>query len=422
VYGKVWFGILLGALAIRVAAGCWWEHRLPEGAKFAFPDSETYWELARSVARGKAVEMNPDRRVFRTPGYPLVLAGVFCLADEPPVLWARWLGALLGTLAVGGVAALAGLLFDRQTALMAGAVAAVYPEAISMSTFVLSEAPFCPLMTLQLCLWTLAWRSSSRGRQAGWSLAGGAVAGLATLTRPSWLLFTPCAAALAVLAAGDRRKQARLGLWLLVGLAAAMAPWWVRNWRVAGCWVPTTLQVGESLYDGLHPQATGASDMRFVDGFRQQLREEDAQRLATAERDGCFEARLDRRMRDAAIAWAVRHPGRVAELAVIKFARIWNVWPNEPALRNWPLRIVLAASYLPVLALGLCGVWQTARRGWPYVLCLAPAVYFTALHVVFVGSIRYRQPALLVLIVPAAGCLVRWWRSRGASKEVAPAA
>jgi hypothetical protein len=99
-------------------------------------------------------------------------------------------------------------------------------------------------------------------------------------------------------------------------------------------------------------------------------------------------------------------------LAAIKFARIWNVWPNETSLRNWGFRAVLTIAYLPVLAAGLWGVWRTAGRGWPYVLCLVPAVYFTALHVVFVGSIRYRQPALLVLIVPAAGLVVQWWRGR----------
>ena len=151
--------------------------RLPGGVKFAFPDSEAYWELARAVADGGPFELNPDRRVFRTPGYPAVLAGVFLLAgDEPPVLWARWLGAVLGVLAVGGVMALAGLLFDWQTALVAGAAAAVYPDAVAMSTFVLSEAPFCPLMMLQLCCWTrrLAGRqfAASSGLGAGGRLGG----------------------------------------------------------------------------------------------------------------------------------------------------------------------------------------------------------------------------------------------------------
>jgi hypothetical protein len=116
-------------------------------------------------------------------------------------------------------------------------------------------------------------------------------------------------------------------------------------------------------------------------------------------------------MRDAAVAWAVGNPGRVAQLAVVKFARIWNIWPNEAALRNWLFRTVLTVAYLPVLVLGLWGIWRTAGRGWPYVMCLLPAVYFTALHTVFVGSIRYRQPALLVLMVPAAGWVVQWWRT-----------
>ena len=70
-----------------------------------------------------------------------------------------------------------------------------------------------------------------------------------------------------------------------------------------------------------------------------------------------------------------------------------------------------------VLVLGLAGIWRTARRGWPYVLCFIPAVYFTLLHVVFVGSIRYRQPAMLVLIVPAAGWLLESCRRTGPSHE-----
>jgi len=166
---------------------------------------------------------------------------------------------------------------------------------------VLSEAPFCPLMLLQLCCWTLAWRAELPRRQAAWALAGGLAAGLATLMRPSWLLFTPVAVALGLLRPSDWRRHVWLGLWLIVGLVAAMAPWWVRNWQVAGRFVPTTLQVGESLYDGLNPQATGASDMRFVDQFRADLRAQDAAHPWAADRDGCFEARLDRRMRDAAI-------------------------------------------------------------------------------------------------------------------------
>jgi 4-amino-4-deoxy-L-arabinose transferase-like glycosyltransferase len=254
--------ILLIACAVRLAAGCWWQQRLPPGTRFGFPDSEAYWHLAQTLVRGEPFQMNPDRRVFRTPGYPATLASLFLLVgDDPPVVWARALNALLGTLAVGGVMGLAYPLFDGRAALLAGLAAAVCPDAIATGVFVLSEAPFCPLLMLQLVLGTWAWKSRAAPQAAGWAAASGVAAGLATLMRPSWLLFTPFALAV-VWFVRPRRTEAQafpfpggrrytlVSLCMLLGLVTAMSPWWIRNWRVTGSFVLTTLQVGESLYDG----------------------------------------------------------------------------------------------------------------------------------------------------------------------------
>jgi len=409
VYRTLVITVLLVSLGLRLAAGCWWQNRLAEDTKFGFPDSESYWALAETIAEGRPYQMGPDRQVFRTPGYPLLLAGLFIASNgEPPVLWARILNALLGTVAVGAVILLAHLLFNEKAALVAGVAAAVYPGAISTSTFVLSEAPFCPFMLLHLALWTLASKTSDVKRQAVLGAAGGVLAGIATLMRPSWLLFAPFAIAVGLcvipwLAERQFRRHVWVGGWMIVGLATTMMPWWIRNWQVTGGFVPTTLQVGESLYDGLSPEATGASDMVFVDRFRQQLREEDAQRNTSVSDPASFEKRLDRRMRDEAVAWAKANPGQALWLAAVKFARIWNVWPNESSLRQPAFCAVVTVGYLPILIFGMCGVWKYARRSWPYLLCFLPAVYFTCLHMVFVGSIRYRQPAMLPLIVLAAG-------------------
>ena len=159
--------VLLAALGLRLAAGGWWQTRL-EGP-FFFGDSESYWDLARTIARGEPYEVGTDRaRVFRMPGYPVLLAPLFLAGgDHPPVLWARALSAVLDTLAVAGVGWLAWRLFDPRAGVLAATLAALYPGSIAVGTLVLSEAPFCPLMLLSLGLWTAAWQSPTTRRAAG---------------------------------------------------------------------------------------------------------------------------------------------------------------------------------------------------------------------------------------------------------------
>ena len=396
----------------RCSAWCWpppWQSAwgrasggsvvCPQTAQFGFADSESYWALGRQIARGEPYQFGEeDARVFRTPGYPLLLASLFWVGgDQPPVMWARALGAVLGTLAVGGVCWLTRLLHDGPTSLLAASMAAVYPGAISMSVFVLSESLFCPLMLLQFVLWIVAWRSP-RGNSVWWlATLSGCAAGAATLVRPAWLLFTPLAILVFALGYPERGRQLRIAGFLLAGFVLTMSPWWIRNFAVTGRFVPTTLQVGASLYDGLNPRATGASNMWW-----------DERTFPLPEVHD--EIGRDRQLRQAALSWAEQNPGRVLRLAGIKLLRMWNFWPNEPSLGSWPLRLALMFTYGPVIALAAGGAGLFTRRGWPHALCWLPAAYLTALHVVFVSSIRYREPAMLALIVLAAGAAAVAWR------------
>jgi 4-amino-4-deoxy-L-arabinose transferase-like glycosyltransferase len=411
----IWAGILALALGVRIASGIWWQSRLPPDTRFRFGDSEAYWDMGKGLDQGKPLQYGKVRnfRIFRTPGYPLLLAGLFQVcgdgrdaAHEPPVLCGRVLSAILGTIAVGGVGMLGYLLFGARTAVIAGVVVALYPEAIALSTFVLSEAPFCPLMVLHLVAWTLAWQAPDMKQRISWSIAGGVAAGLATLMRPSWLLFLPFAVPMGLVFYRERFKQLVIAGVMLAGLCVTMLPWWIRNYQIAGRFVPTTLQVGASLYDGLGPQATGTSEMSFVPGFvREQVAADEAAANAGEPLEGIFEDRLDRRMQRAAVEWARQNPGRVLELAGIKFLRMWSPLPNAAEFQSTMLRLALAITYTPVILLALFALWRFARRGWPYLLCFLPAFYFTCLHCVFVSSLRYRQPAMLVLIVLAAGVI-----------------
>ncbi|NLE37857.1 MAG: glycosyltransferase family 39 protein [Pirellulaceae bacterium] len=410
--------LLLVAFVARLAAGFWWQSRVGDG--FGFGDSESYWSLGRAIASGEPYRFgNAESRVFRTPGYPLLLAPLFLIGGpETPPVWGRVLGACFGTLSVLGVWWLARRLFGPEAGRLAGAAAALYPEAVAGSILVLGEAPFCPLMLANLALWIAAWQSDSPRRAFWTACAAGATAGAATLVRPSWLLFLPFAIAAGLIleratgwaedeslntggASARRGGPLWLGAAMFLGLVVVMAPWWIRNAAVIGHFVPTSLEVGASLADGLGPQATGASDMAFVDRVIEQ------ERLEPNSPAVPFEVQLDRRMREDALDWAWRHPGRVIRLASVKFVRMWNVWPNEASLSGWSVRLLVMLTYVPVVFLGILGAAKTIRRGWPYWLCWFPAIYFTLLHVVFVSSIRYRQPAMLTLIVLAAGVTVR---------------
>ena len=400
--------LLVIAFAVRLAAGWVWQSRLD--GRFGMGDSESYWALGLAIAEGKPYECGPEHaRVFRTPGYPILLAPILRLAgdEQIAVLVARAEAALLGVLAVAGVWWLTRLLFDQRAALIAAALATFYPGAIALSALILSEAPFCPLVLLQLAFWTIAWRTRTPAQTTMFSFCGGLAAGAATLMRPSWLLFTPLAAAVGLLSHGRNAlllRHVAIAFWMILGLVTAMLPWWVRNACVTGRFVPTTLQVGASLYDGLNPDATGASNMDFVPRFAAQQRQEAVEPGGTS--NDSFEWRLDRRLRAEAIAWAEANPGRAVQLAGVKFLRMWNVWPNEPRLSSWPTGWAVLFTYTPLLFFAIMGAWRTLDRGWPYILCWLPAVYFTLLHTVFVSSIRYREPAMLALLALAAGAML----------------
>ncbi|MBP86103.1 MAG: hypothetical protein CMJ64_05205 [Planctomycetaceae bacterium] len=408
--------VLVVAFALRLGAAFWWESRIAPGTQFAWGDSYSYWILGEKIARGEPYEYGPGpARVFRTPGYPFVLSSLLMFSDEPPVLWARVLGCLFGAATVGGVIWLTRCLFSERGSLIAGLLAALYPGAIGMSVFVLSEAPFCPLMLGQLVAWIAAYQTSNARQTTAYALLAGVLAGLATLVRPSWLLFTPFACGVGITFAGQRRRQLLVGIAMAAGIIVSMLPWWVRNYGITGKLTLTTTQFGASLYDGLNPNATGESDMQFVARFVEEQRQADAASGNTPL--GTFEERLDDRMRDASVAWMQQHPGRALQLAAIKVARMWSPWPNAAQFQSWRFRVLILGGYLPLIVLAVWGAIRFCRQDWSFSLCVMPAIYFTCLHAVFIGSIRYRQPPMLALIVLASGIIDGWWRNRLAAER-----
>ena len=415
---RFWFALLLLALFLRLGAAVYWQEKICAKnsvgvTPFFFGDSETYWELGRKIAEGKPYEFSEFRwQMFRTPGYPVILAPLFAMYGEnPPVYAARFLGAILGTLTVAAVGWLSFLLFhNRDAARLAAFIVACDPCQILTSILVLSEAPFCLLMVLQIAFWIKGRENvAMRSVCLHFTLCGTLYAA-AVYCRPSWLYFVPFAFLFEIVGLLLFRKRWKIGLPRLLGttmlvlvvFTLLMLPWWHRNYEISGRFVTTSLQMGPSLYDGLGPQADGSSRMDFVDRFRE---EEQTNPSGDPNKD-IYEYRVDNRMKQASIQWAKQNPGRVIELAGIKFVRFWNFWPNEPSFSSLPVRVLIFVTYVPVLVCAIGGIFTTWKRDFSFWLCWIPAVYFTALHLIFVSSLRYRIPAMLLLTVLATGFLL----------------
>jgi len=192
---------------------------------------------------------------------------------------------------------------------------------------------------------------------------------------------------------------------LLAAFGVAYFPWVWRNHAVSGHWVITTLWVGPSLYDGLNPAATGDSDMAFFD------EENLLGRMSEYE--------MDQEYRRRAWAFVAANPGRTIALAFIKAGRYWSPLPNAEQFAQPLIKFGLLIATLPLYVFAAVGLW-THRRDWRlWLATLGPAVFFCAVHMLFVGSIRYRLPAEMPLwILAAAGVVAacpRWFvHGRGA--------
>jgi 4-amino-4-deoxy-L-arabinose transferase-like glycosyltransferase len=411
---------LVAALAARSVAAIalqWYLSKQGANRLCVFDDANYYWLLARTIRDGAVYQIvewgSIAHKALRTPGYPLFLATCQAVFGEWP-LGVRLVQAVLGSLSVGLVYFLAarfahhsteqGTFFAASAPLAAAFLAAINPYYIVLSELLLSEALFMPFMLATLVGLAIIWRKRHEldrltpTQDALVAIASGAAAGAAILTRPSFALFPPLALLCwlgASAAARDRRAfavAARCSLLFTVGLALVMSPWWIRNAQTYGRFIGTSVWFGASLYDGLNPHATGASDMRFMN-------EPDIRTLAELDQD--------RELTHRAIGFVRENPARAIELGLIKLGRYWSPWPNSEQFSSALGALASAAVVIPTYLLILVGAWKCRRELRALLLLGGPLVYFCAVHTIFVSSIRYRIPGEMV----AAALAGIGWRS-----------
>ncbi len=413
--------VLLLAAAARGGVLLWAER---QPAQFDFPDSRRYLVVARHLAAGEGPIESPEVRAGTDPLYPALLAAGLRLgwAEEDVdgaslMRFGRMVNGLFGVISVALLAAFARRLFGERAALAAAAILAVDPILLYFNALVLTET--CYTALLLAAFYCLARTAGREGVM--WAAAAGGFLGLATLTRSSSLflplVLAPFAAAGvgAVVRLGEAGRsrhvpaimqRAAVGIVFLVGAAAPLLPTVLRNYALFDRWVVVRTGSGASLMEALGPWADGGPGMDRI--------------VYPAMPEGADEVERDRRCRAAAWEWARAHPGEAARLAWVKFRRTWSVTINAPGYSGWRYRAVGWMTVAPVYVLAAVGAARLWRRGgarfsaagWGgravLAWLLAVPVYFTLVHMVFVGSVRYRVPAMPFLFVLAAVGLAGW--------------
>jgi hypothetical protein len=100
------------------------------------------------------------------------------------------------------------------------------------------------------------------------------------------------------------------------------------------------------------------------------------------------------------------HPKETLILTLKKIARTWSPVPLSAEFGRPVYRWISAIYSVPFDVLVLIGMFSSALRPSAKALLLIPAVYFTMVHAMSVGSLRYRVPVEPMLaVIAAAGAI-----------------
>jgi 4-amino-4-deoxy-L-arabinose transferase-like glycosyltransferase len=385
---------------------------LRAGAGFTY---ETGGDAGPTDGAGGADDVLPPERFGRVPAYPLFVAAVVpagTLAQPPASVPAslKIAQAFVGALGVWLLGRLARRAAGDRAALAAMWIAALYPPLVWFCAYALSETMYTALVfaaVVTLSRVTDVPRDASAGRAAERGAvrrvaAAGALAGLATLTRPATLFFLPL-----VLLFFIARRQVLLAAVLGLSAVAVVVPWTIRNALAYGRIVPVSSQGGITFWTGNNRLATGEGDMAANPEIK----------LANLELRRRHPSRSPEALEP--IYWREAFRDIAADplwwLGLQARKAFYTVVPIGPSYRLHSPRYFVASlvSYGALLPFGVLGALALQRRAeQPRALwMLAGSAVLVCL--VFFPQERFRVPVLDPALIVCAGAWAA--RKRGAA-------
>lgn len=355
------------------------------GPRALFPDSYDYLKIAENITEGKGMILDQKYCAKRPPLYPLILSA-HRIAFGPGILPIQFTQVILGTVSIWLVFIIARSIFAERTATFASFLVAIDPFLVYFTRLILYETVFVFLMLLLMRIIYLG--GLNRGTYL--PLIGGVINGFICLLHSGHLLFLiallPC-----LILWGIKNRQKKVILLrslsiLLISSLLIVLPYTIRNRLLLGVWVPVSTQLGWALFDAFGPQAEGGTVPGRTDWLQEGLQDMD-------------ELEEDLNLRKRAWEEIKKDPLRALTLGLEKLRLFWGIFPHAPEYQAWYYILIAGLFAGPVISLGLWGIWKARHIKPAMFLLLAPILYYTALHVIFIGSIRYRMPIEPIFLI-----------------------
>jgi hypothetical protein len=351
------------------------------------------------------------------PLWPTFL-GVVSWVGAQGVTAQRVAGSLLGVAGVVLIALCARRLAGDRAGLIAGGVAALYPQLWINDGMLLSESIAVPMVALTILL---AYRLRDRPTYASAALLGGAIA-LTALSRSELVLLYAFLALPLVLGIRSTSMKHRVQLIATIGGTGLLllGPWVAYNMHRFEDPVYLSTGIGGALSAGSCDEVFYGSRIGYYancfPGPMPPLTLDESQR--------------DRFAYDYAKEYLRDHQRRIPVVAAARIGRLWDVYkPGQTTAFDWSVegrgRLASWSGLLMFYALvpfGVVGLVVLRRRGFAISPLLAPAIIVTAAAATTFGVTRYRAPVEPAIVIAAAVGIDALWRKarRAEGEPVAP--
>ena len=336
------------------------------------------------------------------PPLTSILAGSvnFLIGPHAGTTFQRLVMAVLGAGVVLCVGLLGRSVAGPWVGLTAAGLAALAPNFWIPSGVIMSETPAMLFMALILLAVVRLLRSPTLTMAA----LLGAACGAEALVRAELLLFVPFLLVPAILAARTVPLRRRFGL-LAMGLLVTvlvLAPWVGRN--LAAFTDPTYISTGNGY------ALLGANCPQTYNGPQLGSWSLACSSSAPTHGDESVQAA---HAQHVAVQYAEHHTGRIPVVVLARVGRLWDFY--EPVQmadvdvnEGRPVQASLAGLgfYYALLPLGIAGIVIYRRRRIRQWFLLVPAGVLTLVAALVYGSVRFRAPFEVCLVVLAAPPLV----------------